>query len=156
MKLFVTVGTTKFDDLIQFVSSDLFLDSIWNAGYEYVTIQHGTSTFVGSHPKLHIHSFDYAPSLAPYFCEADTILTSGGSGTILEVLELEKVLIVCVNTTLQDNHQIELSQKLAAEGYLVLSKIDELPRVIGTKHTLKTWIPVRNTIVSTIIDQYMR
>jgi beta-1,4-N-acetylglucosaminyltransferase len=155
MKLFVTVGTTKFDELIQFVSSDLFLDSIWNSGYEYLTVQHGTSQFVGYHSKLQINSFDYAPSLSSYYSEADTIISSGGSGTILEVLALQKTMIVCVNNTLQDNHQIELSHKLSIDGYLVLSKIEELHLAVSATYSPKPWTPVRNAIVTTIIDQYM-
>lgn len=45
-------------------------------------------------------------------------LCSSGSGSILEALRKKKKTIVAVNTNLMDNHQLELAQKLAEEGYL--------------------------------------
>ena len=48
---------------------------------------------------------------------ADLIISHCGAGSILEALGLTKPLIVVVNTTLQGNHQAELSDALSAEGY---------------------------------------
>ena len=57
-------------------------------------------------------------------CDADweianVVLISEGSGTILEVLRLEVPLIVVPNPELLDNHQVELAEELAAQGYVL-------------------------------------
>jgi beta-1,4-N-acetylglucosaminyltransferase len=46
-----------------------------------------------------------------------------GSGTILEVLRLNKRLIVVANETLLDNHQRELADALSTQGHLVSSTV---------------------------------
>jgi beta-1,4-N-acetylglucosaminyltransferase len=48
---------------------------------------------------------------------------SEGSGTILEVLRLNKQLIVVANETLLDNHQRELADALSTQGHLVSSTV---------------------------------
>ena len=75
MKVFVTVGTTKFDDLISEIcliqSNPTFSDYLF-------TIQHGNSPL--TQPST--NSFNFKPSIQPYIREADIIITAGGSGTI--------------------------------------------------------------------------
>ncbi len=41
-----------------------------------------------------------------------------GSGSIFEALRAKKALIVVANELLMDNHQLELAEALAEEGYL--------------------------------------
>ena len=42
-----------------------------------------------------------------------------GSGSILDALRISVPLIVVPNPTLLDNHQVELAEELAAQGYVV-------------------------------------
>ena len=44
-----------------------------------------------------------------------------GSGSVLEALHLGKVLVVVPNTSLMDNHQVEVANALSDEGYLLQS-----------------------------------
>lgn len=46
-----------------------------------------------------------------------------GSGSILDALRLNKLLIVVPNPTLLDNHQIELAEALEQRGYLSSSSV---------------------------------
>ncbi|SCV00564.1 LAMI_0G05908g1_1 [Lachancea mirantina] len=51
--------------------------------------------------------------------EAQLIISHAGTGSILDALRAHKRLVVVVNTSLMDNHQAEIADKFAAEGYLV-------------------------------------
>ena len=42
-----------------------------------------------------------------------------GSGSILDALRISAPLIVVPNSTLLDNHQVELAEEMAAQGYAV-------------------------------------
>lgn len=42
-----------------------------------------------------------------------------GAGTILEALEIDARVIVVPNTSLMDNHQLELAEELERQGYLL-------------------------------------
>ena len=46
-------------------------------------------------------------------------LTSKGSGSILDALRIAVPLIVVPNPSLLDNHQVELAEELAAQGYVI-------------------------------------
>ena len=68
--LFVTVGTTKFDDLVQRVVSPVALDWMVSQGFTSLTIQYGRGEppkideMVGTRPKgLSIQSYDFKASL---------------------------------------------------------------------------------------------
>ena len=60
--------------------------------------------------------------------EADSYLCLvAGSGSILDALRLAVPLIVVPNTALLDNHQEELAEELAAQGYVVYGKLEYFP-----------------------------
>ena len=64
-----------------------------------------------SHTHTHTHLFD--PSLYTH------THTHAGSGSILEALSLEKMLVVVVNENLMGNHQTELAEQMEALGVLL-------------------------------------
>ena len=47
-----------------------------------------------------------------------------GSGSILEALRIGVPLIVVPNPELLDNHQVELAEALAAQGYVVHGSLE--------------------------------
>ena len=138
MKVFVTVGTTKFDKLLKRLL-DLDVQKALKAkGYTELTIQYGNSDFVDPRTELGfeelevVESFHFKPSLEKYIEEADLVIAHAGAGTCLEVLNAEpsKPLIVVINEDLMDNHQHELAEKLAEAGYLRFCKLDTLKKLI--------------------------
>lgn len=121
-KVFVTVGTTEFDELIRAVSAQETLDllaskftcrslllQIGRGAYEPEKKSH-------SHPSVDYYRFK--PSIRPDLSQADLVISHAGAGTCLETLELGRPLVVVVNETLHDNHQFELARQLFDDGHL--------------------------------------
>lgn len=132
----VTVGSTKFDILIEHIASTACLDALARRGYSNLIIQYGNSQWQPLEAtQLLITAYDFKPSLAEDIQQADLIISHAGarireistrsnfwfvgSGTILDSLRLSKTLIVVPNNTLMDDHQSELATELSKQGYLI-------------------------------------
>lgn len=57
---------------------------------------------------------------------ADVVLSHGGAGSIFDALRQLKPLVVCINESLMGNHQVELTDALAARGHVVTCTPDTL------------------------------
>ena len=68
-----------------------------------------------------------------------------GSGTILDALRSQVPLIVVPNSTLLDNHQVELADALADQEYVVVGKLENLANALDEAEKLskrqKEWPP---------------
>jgi UDP-N-acetylglucosamine transferase subunit ALG13 len=143
MKLFLSVGTTKFDELINNAATEEFTIGILQLGFESLLIQHGSSPLPlkWSHDcymdtekkavvrkgdtlikKIDCECYSYKPSLATDLKNCDVLICSGGAGTILEAMELGKIIVVVPNCTLQDNHQLEIVEELESSELIVSLK----------------------------------
>ena len=49
--------------------------------------------------------------------EASLVISHAGAGSIGEALALKKSLVICVNETLMDNHQLELAEAVAEKNW---------------------------------------
>ena len=131
--IFVTVGTTRFDKLVSSVTSKIALEWMKSQGFSSLTIQYGR----GSKPEMRQHnssikiqSYDFRPSLKTDMEQADLILSHAGAGTVMEVLRMNKKMIVVINTDLMDNHQTELAGAMAERGHLhVVDSAEKLNEV---------------------------
>ncbi|KAF9320914.1 N-acetylglucosaminyldiphosphodolichol N-acetylglucosaminyltransferase catalytic subunit alg13, partial [Podila minutissima] len=128
-RVFVTVGSTRFDKLVSAASSDSLLSILHALNYTHLTIQHGQSpkpalSESGSNAnRITVDTYQYKPSLREDMDQADLIISHAGSGSILEALRLHKPLIVVVNADLMDNHQLELGSALHDQGHLVCTSV---------------------------------
>ena len=114
-KIFVTVGTTQFDSLLQAVTSTDVLDYFNDNGFTQLTLQKGRGNFElesTSYKNLKIECFQYKDTIMDDLREASLVLSHAGAGSILETLSLRKFLVVVVNEQLMDNHQYELASKI--------------------------------------------
>lgn len=118
--IFVTVGTTEFDDLVRAA------DRLAAAGQE-VVIQIGR----GLVEPVHAQWFRFAPSLDSYFEAADVVVTHGGLGTVTEVLHRRIPLVGVSNHDRYDRHQDQILQAMEAAGHLLWCRdLVELPQAI--------------------------
>jgi beta-1,4-N-acetylglucosaminyltransferase len=120
--VFVTVGTSDFDQLVREI--DEFAPSL----DDHVVVQIGHGEYLPRNCEF----FRFAPSLDPYYDQADAIVAHGGLGTTMEVLRRGKKLISVENTTCVDDHQTDILETFAEEGYLIWCRdLGELPSLLA-------------------------
>ena len=83
MRAFVTVGSTKFDDLIKVVTSEDFLTSLSSNGYTHLVVQYGNSKLrqgfknESSH-GVKVTAWQFKPDLNKEYLVADLIISHAG------------------------------------------------------------------------------
>lgn len=118
--IFITVGTTEFDQLIENIDHEEFVNILALCSCQILTIQIGRGIVEPSKlPELCTARgilyvcFRFKPNLNIEMRSSDLVISHSGAGSILEALSLAKPLIVVVNETLQENHQSELAYELS-------------------------------------------
>ena len=118
--IFVTVGTTPFDELIKYVDKEI-LD-------KKIICQ--ISNFAKYKPKNHKY-FNFIENIEDYYNWADLIICHAGAGTVYKLLEMRKKIIIIPNTYRVDKHQIDLSEFVRKKKYaLVCNDISRLKYII--------------------------
>lgn len=140
--VFVTVGTTSFDCLIDTVVSSDVLNVLKDQGYTKVLLQVGKGRVpkVESYVEPSVESYTFKDSITRDINEASLVISHAGvpyiatyivdrryssthialgAGSILQALRAGKKLVAVVNETLLSNHQSELANQLHKEGYLL-------------------------------------
>ncbi|GCC22198.1 hypothetical protein chiPu_0000583 [Chiloscyllium punctatum] len=120
--VFVTVGTTSFDELIREVSSEKVTQILQDLGYRKLILQIGRGSvepkpIVGTNFTLEVYRFK--DSIADDIKNATLVISHAGAGTCLETLEAGKSLVVVINEELMNNHQLELAKQLHSDGHLL-------------------------------------
>lgn len=101
--IFVTVGTTHFDALVQEI------DMLVARGRlsERVVCQYGSGEFV----PTRCEGFRFAPSIERWLDEADLVVCHGGT-TVLAMLQRGKRFVAVANTVLSGDHQSRMLERL--------------------------------------------
>ena len=119
--IFVTVGTTDFDALVRHV------DELAPSLGREVVAQIGR----GEYLPTNMEWFRFAPSLDPYFGRAEVVVSHGGLGTIIEVLQRGLKLIGVSNPDRYDLHQEDILRALSERGHMVWCRsLDSLAQAI--------------------------
>ncbi|MBC7242477.1 MAG: hypothetical protein H5T60_08535 [Anaerolineae bacterium] len=111
--IFVTVGSTDFDALVEAVDR-LCAPGGLLAGYE-VEMQIGEGRYIPRHAPY----FRFAPALDPYYDRAELVIAHGGLGTAVEVIGRGRRLLAVANPDRYDHHQEDLLSTLAEAGHLL-------------------------------------
>ena len=130
MKIFVTIGTGKFEALVK------ELDKLAPKLKDDITIQLGS----GSYKPKNCKWFDFAPDLRNYYKKADLIISHGGPGTVFEILETGKRFVACANVDRTDpRHQVEFLEAISKEtkGLIYCKNLANLYSTIQKAKKLK-------------------
>ncbi|XP_039768344.1 UDP-N-acetylglucosamine transferase subunit ALG13 homolog [Ornithorhynchus anatinus] len=142
--VFVTVGTTSFDELVGLLSAGPAVRTIKDLGCRRLVLQIGRGT-VAPKPftsaEFTLEVYRYKDSLKEDIQKADLVISHAGAGSCLETLEAKKPLVVVINEKLMNNHQLELAQKLHQEGHLFYCTCSTLLETLKTMDpsTLKSF-----------------
>ncbi|XP_032410656.1 UDP-N-acetylglucosamine transferase subunit ALG13 homolog isoform X2 [Xiphophorus hellerii] len=120
--VFVTVGSTRFDELIESVTSSEATQVLKFRGYERLVLQVGKGSLLpdaDSCAHLSVEAFRFKDSIAEDMKQADLVISHAGAGSCLEALGAVKPLLVVVNDKLMDNHQLELARQLHMDHHLL-------------------------------------
>lgn len=122
--IFVTVGTTQFDALIEQFTREEISAILQKVNCKNLTLQIGKgkideNKLRNSLPSnINVQIYELKASILNDIQQADLVISHAGAGSCIEVLKHEKPLLVIVNDELADNHQIELAEQLCNDGYL--------------------------------------
>lgn len=120
--VFVTVGTTSFDELIQSIISQEAVEALKSHGYEKLVLQVGRGTIIPcpeTCPHINLETFRFKESIAEDMRRAHLIISHAGAGSCMEALGAGKPLLVVVNDKLMNNHQLELARQLHSDSHLL-------------------------------------
>lgn len=134
-RVFVTVGTTKFQKLIETVSQEEVLNTLYNLGYGSIQFQTGSGKqVVVPVSRLALMYNSYFENFGEQIEKSDLVISHAGAGTCLEVLRKRKPLLVVINEDLMDNHQAELAEQLEKDGYLRYCTCKTLREMLENTH----------------------
>ncbi|KAI1898193.1 hypothetical protein AGOR_G00069830 [Albula goreensis] len=156
--VFVTVGTTSFDELIESVTSQEATQILSDLGYEKLVLQVGRGSVVPGSDScggLFVDAFRFKDSIAGDIRDADLVISHAGAGSCLESLGAGRPLLVVVNDRLMDNHQLELAKQLHADSHLLYCTCSTLTQTLKEMDlsVLAPFLPGRTQNFANFMDQ---
>lgn len=142
-QVFVTVGTTEFQALIDAVNTPAAARALRTLDCQRLTIQRGASRLseaqlCANYADTGIATavFDYQPTIQAHIAAADLVISHAGAGSCIEALKAGGddhpiTLLVVVNETLMGNHQLELAERLHRDGHIHYCGAGELVAMLG-------------------------
>lgn len=115
-KIFITVGTTPFDELIKFC--DQTIDT------KKFNIFAQISPYAKYKP-LNFEYIEYTQNIDEYYNNYDLIISHAGAGSVYKLLELNKKTIFVPNYTMKDDHQIDICNFIEKKNYALVMKINQ-------------------------------
>ncbi|MBE8233481.1 MAG: glycosyltransferase [Endozoicomonadaceae bacterium] len=123
INVLITVGTTEFDELIEFIDEI----SLNLPGFNMVAQISSSAVY----SPRNISFFDFSDDFESYVESADVIISHAGAGSVYSMLEKGKKLIVVPNLTRVDKHQLELANFVQKNNFsIVCNAIKELEGAI--------------------------
>ncbi|KAM8732608.1 UDP-N-acetylglucosamine transferase subunit ALG13 [Acanthopagrus schlegelii] len=156
--VFVTVGTTSFDELTERVTTSEAVQALKARGYERLVLQVGRGSLLPDADScLHIRleAFRFKDSIAEDIKQADLVISHAGAGSCMETLGAGRPLLVVVNDKLMDNHQLELARQLHMDSHLLYCTCSTLTETLRTMDlsVLKPFIPGQPKHFANFLDK---
>ena len=109
MKIFVTVGTTSFDPLVETIDKG----------------PHATDSLIqiadGEYKPTEAKWFVFKADIQKYIDEADIVVCHAGCASVFQMLESGIVPLVVPNTNRRDKHQLEIARWVERKRYGVVA-----------------------------------
>jgi beta-1,4-N-acetylglucosaminyltransferase len=164
--MLITVGTTKFENLIKNIDKEEFYKFLDDNGFTKLVIQKGHGDYLASKfnnlkfKNLVVEQHNLMSNFETVVKESDYIISHAGAGNILEGLKNKKHLIIIVNDTLMDNHQIELAEALEKDNYISYIKnvadiIPNVQQIITNKNKLTSYPDFDADIIPRVIYEML-
>nr|CAG4641378.1 EOG090X0KOU [Eulimnadia texana] len=122
-QVFVTVGTTSFDELVQEIIQPEIIEVLEAKGYKHMMLQIGKSQLNSQIPQkivgMTVDYYRLKPNISDDFARSSLVISHAGAGCCLEALSMKKDLIIVINEKLMGNHQVELATKLSESGHAI-------------------------------------
>ncbi|XP_068181922.1 UDP-N-acetylglucosamine transferase subunit ALG13 [Antennarius striatus] len=156
--VFVTVGTTSFDELVERITLSENLQTLKARGYERLVLQVGRGNVLPTAdacPHVKLEVFRFKDSIEEDFKQADLVISHAGSGSCLEALGAGKPLLVVVNDKLMNNHQLELAMQLHTDSHLLYCTCSTLEETLNTMDLsgLKPFLPGQPKHFANFLDK---
>jgi len=112
--VFVTVGTTSFDNLISQIDSVDIKMCLKKMGFTKIICQIGQGSYepTADDKILPLEYYRFKPNIKTDIEKSDLVICHAGAGSVLETLWAKKQCVVVINEKLMGNHQIELAKKI--------------------------------------------
>ena len=136
--IFVTVGTTPFDALIE--EMDLLAPEL----DDKVVCQIASGGYI---PK-NCGYFRTEPDIRDRLKKADIVVTHGGAATIFEAMAMGKMVIAVCNPDMKERHQEDLVSHLAAKGCILEGTLGMMKKALRSKKKPKPLPPAEFDIGS--------
>ncbi|WWD16226.1 hypothetical protein CI109_100652 [Kwoniella shandongensis] len=175
--LLVTVGSTLFPALTNTILSPPLLAKLSSLGIKQLIVQYGRADLppdlgIGVDSKgsgikyidgMVVQVMRFSEKFEELVKKSDAVISHAGSGSILTTLRRNPPipLLVVPNETLMDNHQAELADEMSKQGYLMVSRVEELEEKLSTfledKRTeaMKPFPEMDGTRFRGIVDEMM-
>lgn len=158
--VFVTVGTTSFDRLIETISSKALVEVFERLGYHSIILQIGRGVYepeIIDRKGFSMKYYRYKDSIERDIQRASLVISHAGAGSVLETLQAGRPLIVVINELLMGNHQIELASQLAEDGHLCYATCSTLEETLKERDLseLKPFPPGKPELFSSLLDKVM-
>ncbi|GAB1603671.1 UDP-N-acetylglucosamine transferase subunit ALG13 homolog isoform X1 [Argonauta hians] len=155
--VFVTVGTTRFDQLVQKVTTKEICQKFSDLGFKKLIIQtgHSPAPSKSSVAGVDISTFDFKDSILDNIQKADLVISHAGAGTTVETLKAGTPLLTVVNDKLMNNHQVELAEQMAKNGHSLYCSCSDLLSTLSKvdKTVFETYTPGDPTKFGIYLDK---
>lgn len=127
MKILVTVGTTSFDSLIQYL--DESLDRKLDATFQIAE---------GKYIPKNFNYFRFSEDIDCIYNNNDIIITHAGAGSIYNLLEKNKLLFLIPNLDRIDKHQTDIATFMHNNNYAIkINNLKEINTYLGKANDIK-------------------
>lgn len=157
--VFLTVGTTLFEDLVDVILTDEILTLLQSFQCKFLRIQYGAGKRIDATKiyrienkfSIKIDCYDFKANILSDIIWSDLVISHAGAGSCIEVLTHRKPMIVVVNDKLMHNHQTELAQQLFIDGHLLYCSPRTLTETLSDLNksvtSLKPYEPGHNNMM---------